>query len=114
KRGWRPPANVSRRWKTRVITPSSFALNTESTFPFKGNMDIDRLRTAIAEAGPSNISFVRMEAVSGSAQERRVVRTHLSGSCGLQKKKVHVKTQSGGIQLYPISRQMRAGANNAK
>jgi tyrosine phenol-lyase len=40
------------------------ALNTESTFPFKGNMDIDRLRAAIAEAGPSNVSFVRMEATT--------------------------------------------------
>jgi tryptophanase len=40
------------------------ALNTESTFPFKGNMDIGRLRDAIAEAGPSNVSFVRMEATT--------------------------------------------------
>jgi tryptophanase len=40
------------------------ALNTESTFPFKGNMDIDRLRAAITEAGPSNVSFVRMEATT--------------------------------------------------
>jgi tryptophanase len=40
------------------------ALNTESTFPFKGNMDIGRLRDAIAEAGPANVSFVRMEATT--------------------------------------------------
>jgi tryptophanase len=40
------------------------ALNTESTFPFKGNMDIGRLRAAIAEAGPANVSFVRMEATT--------------------------------------------------
>jgi tryptophanase len=40
------------------------ALNTESTFSFKGNMDIDRLRAAITEAGPSNVSFVRMEATT--------------------------------------------------
>jgi tryptophanase len=40
------------------------ALNTESTFPFKGNMDIDRLRAAITEAGPGNVSFVRMEATT--------------------------------------------------
>jgi tryptophanase len=40
------------------------ALNTESTFPFKGNMDLDRLRAAITEAGPSNVSFVRMEATT--------------------------------------------------
>ena len=42
----------------------SEALNTQSTFPFKGNMDLDRLRAAIAEAGPSNVSFVRMEATT--------------------------------------------------
>jgi tryptophanase len=40
------------------------ALNTESTFPFKGNMDIGRLRAAIEEAGPANVSFVRMEATT--------------------------------------------------
>jgi len=40
------------------------ALNTQSTCPFKGNMDLDRLRAAIAEAGPANVSFVRMEATT--------------------------------------------------
>jgi tryptophanase len=40
------------------------ALNMESACPFKGNMDLDRLRAAIAEAGPSNVSFVRMEATT--------------------------------------------------
>jgi tryptophanase len=40
------------------------ALNTESTYPFKGNMDLERLRAAIAEAGPGNVSFVRMEATT--------------------------------------------------
>jgi tryptophanase len=40
------------------------ALNTESDCPFKGNMDLGRLRQAIAEAGPKNVSFVRMEATT--------------------------------------------------
>ena len=40
------------------------ALNTESTCPFKGNMDLGRLRAAIDKAGPKNVSFVRMEATT--------------------------------------------------
>src|SRR5271157_2084921 len=40
------------------------ALNTQSSCPFKGNMDLERLRGAIAEAGPGNVSFVRMEATT--------------------------------------------------
>jgi tryptophanase len=40
------------------------ALNTQSSHPFKGNMDLARLREAITQAGPSNVSFVRMEATT--------------------------------------------------
>ena len=40
------------------------ALVTESSFPFKGNMDLGRLRDAIDKAGPANVSFVRMEATT--------------------------------------------------
>ena len=40
------------------------ALNTESAHPFKGNMDLGRLREAIEKAGPENVSFVRMEATT--------------------------------------------------
>jgi tryptophanase len=40
------------------------ALNATSAHPFKGNMDIDRLREAITTAGPANVSFVRMEATT--------------------------------------------------
>jgi len=40
------------------------ALNTESSHPFKGNMDLGRLREAITQAGPANVSFVRMEATT--------------------------------------------------
>jgi len=42
----------------------SDALNTQSTVSFKGNIDLDRLRAAIEEAGKENVSFVRMEATT--------------------------------------------------
>jgi tyrosine phenol-lyase len=40
------------------------ALKPTSSFPFKGNMDLNRLRAAIEKAGPQNVSFVRMEATT--------------------------------------------------
>ncbi len=40
------------------------ALNTQSTCPFKGNMDLDRLKEALEKAGQENVSFVRMEATT--------------------------------------------------
>jgi tryptophanase len=40
------------------------ALNTQSTCPFKGNMDLDRLSAAITKAGTENVPFVRMEATT--------------------------------------------------
>src|ERR1019366_1356172 len=40
------------------------ALNAESSCPFKGNMDLGRLRDAIEKAGVKNVSFVRMEATT--------------------------------------------------
>jgi tryptophanase len=40
------------------------ALKTTSSFPFKGNMDLGRLKAAIDTAGPANVSFVRMEATT--------------------------------------------------
>ncbi len=45
-----------------LYTPE--ALQTQSACPFKGNMDLDRLRAAIEQAGPANIPFVRMEATT--------------------------------------------------
>jgi tryptophanase len=45
-----------------LYTPE--ALNTQSTCPFKGNMDLGRLEAAIQKAGPANVSFVRMEATT--------------------------------------------------
>ena len=40
------------------------ALKTESDCPFKGNMDLDRLRAAIATEGAKNVAFIRMEATT--------------------------------------------------
>ncbi len=40
------------------------ALHTDSREPFKGNVDLDRLRAAIAEHGAEKISFIRMEATT--------------------------------------------------
>ena len=40
------------------------ALNTQSTYPFKGNMDLGRLKAAIDEHGAAKIPFVRMEATT--------------------------------------------------
>ena len=40
------------------------ALKTTSSFPFKGNIDLNRLKAAIDKAGPQNVSFVRMEATT--------------------------------------------------
>jgi tryptophanase len=45
-----------------LYTPE--ALVTESSCPFKGNMDLGRLKAAIDKAGPQNVSFVRMEATT--------------------------------------------------
>jgi len=45
-----------------LYTPE--ALNTRSSCPFKGNMDLGRLSAAIEKAGPENVSFVRMEATT--------------------------------------------------
>jgi tryptophanase len=40
------------------------ALNTQSSHPFKGNMDLGRLSEAIEKHGAANIPFVRMEATT--------------------------------------------------
>jgi tyrosine phenol-lyase len=40
------------------------ALNPAGHNPFKGNIDIERLRKAIEEYGPENVAFVRMEATT--------------------------------------------------
>jgi tyrosine phenol-lyase len=45
-----------------LYTPE--ALKTQSSCPFKGNMDLGRLRDAIEKAGAKNVSFVRMEATT--------------------------------------------------
>ncbi len=40
------------------------ALNTQSTTPFRGNIDLQKLKDAIQEYGPERIAFVRMEATT--------------------------------------------------
>jgi len=40
------------------------ALKTESTYPFKGNMDPQKLKNAIKKYGKDKIAFVRMEATT--------------------------------------------------
>ncbi len=40
------------------------ALNTRSTHPFKGNIDLKKLKKAIKDYGKEKISFVRMEATT--------------------------------------------------
>jgi tryptophanase len=40
------------------------ALKTESTCPFKGNMDLDKLHDVIHDYGAEKVSFVRMEATT--------------------------------------------------
>ncbi len=40
------------------------AMNTESTHPFKGCLDPEKLKKAIAEHGAKKVSFVRMEATT--------------------------------------------------
>ena len=42
--------------------PIDEALNTISNFPFKGNMDINKLNAVIEKYGVENIAFVRLEA----------------------------------------------------
>ncbi|NPV10079.1 MAG: tryptophanase [Anaerolineae bacterium] len=40
------------------------ALNTASTDPFRGNVDVERLKDAIAQHGADRVPFVRMEATA--------------------------------------------------
>ena len=40
------------------------ALNTQSTHPFKGNLDLEKFRNVIKEHGVKKIPFVRMEATT--------------------------------------------------
>jgi tyrosine phenol-lyase len=40
------------------------ALHTQSTHPFKGNMDIEKLRKSIKKHGKEKIAFIRMEATT--------------------------------------------------
>jgi len=45
-----------------IYTPE--ALNTQSTAPFRGNLDLERFKDAIATYGADKIPFIRMEATT--------------------------------------------------
>ncbi|MEO0275663.1 MAG: tryptophanase [candidate division WOR-3 bacterium] len=40
------------------------ALNTKSTYPFKGNLDLDKVKNAIKKYGKEKIAYIRMEATT--------------------------------------------------
>jgi tyrosine phenol-lyase len=47
------------RWVDVAVTEAS---DPESTFPFKGNIDLDRLERVLASAAPGEVAYVRQEA----------------------------------------------------
>ena len=55
-------AHITRRGGKVEEVLSDEGLRPESTVPFKGNMDLDKLGYAVRRAGKDNISFVRIEA----------------------------------------------------
>ena len=55
-------ALVTERGGSVVEVLSDAGLALDSDLPFKGDADMDKLRAAVAAAGPEHISFVRMEA----------------------------------------------------
>ncbi len=68
-----------------IFTPE--ALQTQSSCPFKGNLDLGRLDETIARHGPERISFVRMEATTNllggqpfSLENLRAVKQRLEGT----------------------------------
>lgn len=55
-------AHITRMGGRVVEVLADEATNPESTDPFKGNFDLDKLRAVIAKEGAQNIPFVRLEA----------------------------------------------------
>ena len=55
-------AHIARRGGTVEELIGDVALQVQSEVPFKGDMDIDKLKEAISRLGKENISFVRIEA----------------------------------------------------
>ena len=90
------------------------ALNTRSSHPFKGNMDVEKLKETIRKYGAENIAFVRMEATTNliggqpfSMENLREV-SEICEKHGIKGKKigkivekedVKVKTSSGIISI---------------
>lgn len=59
-------ANVEFRGAMALDLPSAELADMDSDRPFKGNMDIDRLRAAFAEYGPERIPLVMMTVTNNS------------------------------------------------
>lgn len=55
-------AHITRNGGSVIELLIDEGLNTTSEFPFKGNVDIDKLRQVMKEHGAANIPFVRLEA----------------------------------------------------
>jgi len=55
-------AHITRMGGSVVEAIDDKAFETVSDNPFKGNMDMPKLRAAVAEVGPEKIAFVRIEA----------------------------------------------------
>lgn len=55
-------AHITRFGGSVIEVVSDEAIKTESTNPFKGNFDMDKLKAAVDEAGSNKVAFVRIEA----------------------------------------------------
>src|SRR4030042_3998829 len=59
-----PKAHIELPGGTVLELYTDEALNTQSTTPFRGNIDVQKLKDAIREYGTERIAFVRMEATT--------------------------------------------------
>lgn len=67
------------------------ALQTESSNPFKGNLDLDRLKAAVSEFGQERIAYIRMEATTNLIGGQPFSLQNLSD--------VHALARAAGIPL---------------
>lgn len=59
-------ANVEYNGGVALDLPCAESRNTESDFPFKGNMDIEALETVVAENGPEKIPLIMVTVTNNS------------------------------------------------
>jgi tyrosine phenol-lyase len=59
-------ANIEFRGTTALDLPCSELADMDSDFPFKGDMDVDALRTAFADYGPERIPLVMLTVTNNS------------------------------------------------